>query len=100
MMNAGNLPAVFRFLLCLTVIYFMLAWCSDIAASDNARRPYVPSRRHTDQDRNGEPGNIPRISRLTALAIRFEGLIRRGDLRDYADLARLGCVTRAWCAAS
>ena len=39
--------------------------------------------------------NIPRISRLTALAIRFEGLVRRGDVRDYADLARLGCVTRA-----
>ena len=51
--------------------------------------------RHTDQDRNVEPGNIPRISRLTALAIRFEGLVRRGDVRDYADLARLGCVTRA-----
>ena len=32
---------------------------------------------------------------LTALAIRFEGLVRRGDVRDYADLARLGCVTRA-----
>ena len=51
--------------------------------------------RHTDQDRNVEPGNIPRISRLTALVIRFEGLVRRGDVRDYADLARLGCVTRA-----
>ncbi len=51
--------------------------------------------RPVDQDRNVEPGNMPRISRLTALAIRFEGLVRRGDLRDYADLARLGCVTRA-----
>ncbi len=42
MMNAGNLPVVFRFLLCFAVLYSMLAWCSDIAASDNARRPYVP----------------------------------------------------------
>ena len=50
--------------------------------------------RHTDQDRNVKPGNIPRISRLTALAIRFEGLVRRGEVRDYADLARLGCVTQ------
>lgn len=41
------------------------------------------------------PGNIPRISRLMALAIRFEGLIQRGDVQDYADLARLGFVSRA-----
>ena len=43
MMNAKNLPGIFRFLLCLTVLYSMPAWCSDIAASDNARRPYVPT---------------------------------------------------------
>ncbi len=36
--------------------------------------------RHTDQDRNVEPGNIPRISRLTALAIRFEELVRQRGL--------------------
>ncbi len=42
-----------------------------------------------------EPGNIPRISRLMALAIRFDGLIKRGDVQDYADLARLGMVSRA-----
>jgi len=41
------------------------------------------------------PGNIPRISRLMALAIRFDGLLRDGVARDYADLARLGGVTRA-----
>ena len=38
---------------------------------------------------------IPRISRLMALAIHFDGLIRKGIVRDYADLARLGGVTRA-----
>jgi hypothetical protein len=38
---------------------------------------------------------IPRISRLMALAIHFDGLIRKGTIRDYADLARLGGVTRA-----
>lgn len=42
-----------------------------------------------------EPGSVPRISRLMALAIRFEGLIERGEVQDYADLARLGLVTRA-----
>jgi hypothetical protein len=30
-----------------------------------------------------------------ALAIKFEGLIRDGVVSDYADLARLGVVTRA-----
>ena len=38
---------------------------------------------------------MPRLSRLMALAIRFEGLIERGEVQDYADLARLGFVTRA-----
>ena len=38
---------------------------------------------------------IPRIARLMALAIRFEGLLRTETIRDYAELARLGRVTRA-----
>jgi hypothetical protein len=29
-----------------------------------------------------------------ALAIHFQDLIRRGEATDYADLARLGCLTR------
>jgi len=37
---------------------------------------------------------LPRITRLMALAIRFERLLREGVVRDYADLARLGGVTR------
>ncbi len=40
-------------------------------------------------------GKLPRVSRLMALAIRFDGLLRDGVVRDYADLARLGHVTRA-----
>jgi hypothetical protein len=40
-------------------------------------------------------GAIPRLARLLALAIRFEGLLRAGDVQDYADLARLGQVSRA-----
>lgn len=38
---------------------------------------------------------IPRISRYMALAIHFEDLIKQGVVTDYADLARLGHVTRA-----
>ena len=41
-----------------------------------------------------QPGRIPRISRLLALAIHFDKLIRQGTVRDYADLARLGSVSR------
>lgn len=40
------------------------------------------------------PG-IPRIARLMALAIKFQEMVDRGEVRDYADLARLGYVTRA-----
>jgi hypothetical protein len=39
--------------------------------------------------------SIPRIARLMALAIRFEGLVRAEKIRDYAELARRGRVTRA-----
>lgn len=42
-----------------------------------------------------EPGRVPRVSRLMALAIRLERLLVEGVARDYADLARLGGVTRA-----
>ena len=42
-----------------------------------------------------QPGRVPRVSRLMALAIRFDGLVRDGVVTDQADLARLGHVTRA-----
>ena len=42
-----------------------------------------------------EPGNVPRVSRLMALAIKFDDLICRGEVEDYATLARIGHVTRA-----
>jgi hypothetical protein len=48
---------------------------------------------------SGEPAPIParlaRITRLMALALRFDGLVRTGAIVDYADLARLGHVSRA-----
>ena len=46
---------------------------------------------------DGEAVNswIPRIARLMALAIRFEELLSQGKIRDYAELAHLGRVTRA-----
>lgn len=41
------------------------------------------------------PGRVPRVTKLMALAIRFDQLIREGVVADYAELARLGHVSRA-----
>lgn len=41
------------------------------------------------------PEKVPRIARLLALAIHFDRLIREGKVKDYAEIARLGGVTRA-----
>jgi len=41
------------------------------------------------------PGRIPRITRLMALAIHMDGLINKGIVKNFVELARLGYVTRA-----
>jgi hypothetical protein len=58
--------------------------------------------RHDLRIDDGEPdaappatGRLPRVAKLMALALRFEALLRDGVVKDYADLARLGGVTRA-----
>ena len=38
---------------------------------------------------------VPRVARLMALAIRLDGLIRTGAIRDQAEVARVGRVSRA-----
>jgi hypothetical protein len=40
-------------------------------------------------------GNVGRIARLMALALRFEELVRTGTVANRAELARLGQVTSA-----
>jgi hypothetical protein len=51
---------------------------------------------HVLRDRSPVPqGRAPRLARLMALAIRFEELLSSGQVRDYAELARLGHVSRA-----
>ena len=42
-----------------------------------------------------ELGRVPRVSRLMALAIHMDELVRRGEVTDYAELAYLAHVTRA-----
>jgi len=40
-------------------------------------------------------GRVPHVSRLMALAIHMDDLVRRGEVTDCAELARLAHVTRA-----
>jgi hypothetical protein len=54
-----------------------------VLGTGQAKQPNTPTAR------------IPRVSRLMALAIHFEGLLRAGKLKDYANIARLGHVSRA-----
>ena len=49
--------------------------------------------------RSPEPSSatarVPRIARLMALALRLEALVQEGTVGSYAELARLGHVSRA-----
>ena len=40
-------------------------------------------------------GRAPRISRLLALAHKLDTMVRSGEIRDYAQLARLGHISPA-----
>lgn len=37
---------------------------------------------------------LPRITQVLALALRFQEMIDSGEIRQHADLARLGCISR------
>jgi hypothetical protein len=39
-------------------------------------------------------GRLPRVTLVLALVIHLETMIRRGEAKDYADLARLSCLCR------
>jgi hypothetical protein len=39
-------------------------------------------------------GRLPRITQVLAMALQFQEMIDRGEIRRHADLARLGCVSR------
>lgn len=50
-----------------------------------------------ESDSNPRPhrkGRIPRIAKLMALAIRFNEMLRTGDVRDLVELAELGHVSQ------
>jgi len=58
----------------------------EIQRAEQATEPAVTVVRKT--------GRYPRAAQVLALALQFQEMIDRGEVRDYADLARLGCVSR------
>jgi hypothetical protein len=46
------------------------------------------------QSKDRSTGRLPQITRVLALAIHFDEMISRGDAKDYADVARLSCLSR------
>lgn len=71
----------------------MTETCEEVVALNRNRRGGRRARPKPPAE--PKPPRIPRISRLMALAIKFQDMIDHGEVRDYADLARLGLVTRA-----
>lgn len=59
----------------------------------NARRAVQKVREQNKPP--AEPGRVPRVTKLMALAIRFDYLLEQGLVRDQTELAELGHVTRA-----
>ena len=56
-----------------------------------------PRSRHTAEE-NHAVGRVPRVTRLLALAHRLEGMIGSGEIRDWAEAARLaGLRSPTYC---
>ena len=69
-----------------------------VSTADHGRGVIEPATSGELPKPQAEPksvGRIPRITRLMALAIKFDGYLRDGVVSDYAELARAGHVTRA-----
>jgi hypothetical protein len=60
-----------------------------------ARRGKAKELREGTRPEQPALGRVPRVTRLMALALKFDALIREGAVADQAELARLGHVTRA-----
>ena len=72
---------------------FKLEFDVHFATSRRGRKQIVVGKRPSEP--NVPADRVPRVTRLMALAIRFDQLIRDGEIADYAEIARLGHVTRA-----
>lgn len=65
-----------------------------LTREDRGRRRVNIPKTPTTEPTPVEPGRIPRISRLMAVAIRLERLLLTGEVSDLSELARLGHVTQ------
>jgi hypothetical protein len=75
------------------------AWFA-LPASDRPRTDQPPcddgrEMKQASAQAESVSAQVPRITRLLALAVKFEGLLQQGVVKDYAELARLGQVSRA-----
>src|SRR6266478_5094072 len=87
----GTSPRVGRTQNMKTVMHAIAINEESVSLEDTMGEPVI-------QTRNAGAGArrpLPRIARLLALAIKLEELVREGTVRDYAELATLGHVTRA-----
>jgi hypothetical protein len=57
-------------------------------------RPKPPTTPAVAQTELRSAGRLPQATRALALAIYFDEMIRNGDARDYADIARQTCLCR------
>jgi hypothetical protein len=65
------------------------------SSAGRGKRLRVGPRPEAEAEAEAPEGRVPRVSRLVALAIRLDGLLRSGAVADQAEIARLGHVTRA-----
>ena len=70
-----------------------ISWTVEVGRS--GKQKCVGTTNASASDVPPPPGRIPRLTRLMALAITMQQMIRDGQVRDYAELARLGQVSRA-----
>ena len=63
-----------------------ITYALDFCASKRSQRESTVTIPPSPPD--GNDSSVPRIARLMALAIRFDGLLRAEGFRDYAEIAR------------
>jgi site-specific DNA recombinase len=79
------------------VRYSSVSRIVQVSLRDGAQFDYslaAPNRRGVVGAKTAPTGRIPRISKLMALAIKMEGLVREGKVNDYTALASVGHVSK------
>jgi hypothetical protein len=82
-----------------SVSYDSVTRCVSVELRDGSRFEYLlplpvrPGVRQSEQDQK-LGGRTPHVSRLVALAIKFQSLVSSGTVRNYRELAEVGHVSR------